>query len=58
VTAVFSGMLGVTLFGIFLTPVFFYAIQYFGRYQKPRPPTLEMAAPERPRPPETGIRHG
>jgi len=26
-TAVFSGMLGVTLFGIFLTPVFFYAIQ-------------------------------
>src|SRR5579863_6624854 len=27
--AVFSGMLGVTLFGIFLTPVFFYAIQWF-----------------------------
>ena len=26
-TAVFSGMIGVTLFGIFLTPVFFYAIQ-------------------------------
>ena len=26
-TAVFSGMLGVTLFGIFLTPVFFYIIQ-------------------------------
>ena len=25
--AVFAGMLGVTLFGIFLTPVFFYAIQ-------------------------------
>jgi multidrug efflux pump len=25
-TAVFSGMLGVTIFGIFLTPVFFYAI--------------------------------
>src|SRR5436309_12084953 len=25
-TAVFSGMLGVTLFGIFLTPVFFYVI--------------------------------
>ena len=23
-TAVFAGMLGVTLFGIFLTPVFFY----------------------------------
>jgi multidrug efflux pump len=26
-TAVFCGMLGVTLFGIFLTPVFFYVIQ-------------------------------
>jgi len=26
-TAVFSGMLGVTLFGIFLTPVFFYILQ-------------------------------
>ena len=25
--AVFSGMLGVTFFGIFLTPVFFYVIQ-------------------------------
>jgi multidrug efflux pump len=29
--AVFSGMLGVTFFGIFLTPVFFYVIQWFGR---------------------------
>jgi multidrug efflux pump len=28
--AVFSGMLGVTLFGIFLTPVFYYVIQWFG----------------------------
>ncbi len=28
-TAVFSGMLGVTLFGIFLTPVFFYVIHWF-----------------------------
>jgi hypothetical protein len=27
-TAVFSGMLGVTLFGIFLTPVFYYVIQW------------------------------
>jgi multidrug efflux pump subunit AcrB len=25
-TAVFSGMLGVTLFGIFLTPVFYYVV--------------------------------
>jgi multidrug efflux pump subunit AcrB len=27
-TAVFGGMIGVTLFGIFLTPVFFYVIQW------------------------------
>ena len=27
-TAVFSGMLGVTIFGIFLTPVFYYAIMW------------------------------
>ena len=30
-TAVFSGMLGVTLFGIFLTPVFYYVIQWFAQ---------------------------
>jgi multidrug efflux pump subunit AcrB len=29
-TAVFSGMLGVTLFGIFMTPVFFYVINQLG----------------------------
>lgn len=29
-TAVFSGMLGVTMFGIFLTPVFFFIIQGLG----------------------------
>ncbi len=29
-TAVFSGMLGVTLFGIFLTPVFYFVIQWLG----------------------------
>jgi multidrug efflux pump len=28
-TAVFAGMLGVTLFGIFLTPIFYYVIQWF-----------------------------
>src|SRR5262249_4872941 len=27
--AVFSGMLGVTVFGIFLTPVFYYVIEWF-----------------------------
>ena len=29
-TAVFSGMLGVTLFGVLLTPVFFYVIEGLG----------------------------
>src|SRR5207245_4777238 len=29
-TAVFGGMLGVTLFGIFLTPVFFFTIDWLG----------------------------
>jgi multidrug efflux pump len=32
-TAVFSGMLGVTLFGIFLTPVFYYVIQAFSDWR-------------------------
>src|SRR5262249_41466501 len=34
-TAVFAGMLGVTLFGIFLTPVFFYVIRWFGGPARP-----------------------
>jgi hydrophobe/amphiphile efflux-1 (HAE1) family protein len=29
-TAVFAGMIGVTLFGLFLTPVFFYGIDWLG----------------------------
>jgi multidrug efflux pump subunit AcrB len=36
-TAVFSGMLGVTLFGIFLTPVFYYVIQWFKDLRPARP---------------------
>ena len=32
--AVFSGMLGVTFFGVFLTPVFFYVIQRFSPSRK------------------------
>jgi multidrug efflux pump len=42
--AVFSGMLGVTLFGIFLTPVFYYVIvRLFGQ-----PPAEQTAAPASP----------
>jgi hydrophobe/amphiphile efflux-1 (HAE1) family protein len=33
--AVFSGMLGVTFFGIFLTPVFFYVLQWLGARRRP-----------------------
>ena len=33
--AVFSGMLGVTFFGIFLTPVFYYVIQWFAERETP-----------------------
>ena len=35
-TAVFAGMLGVTLFGILLTPVFFYVIQRLANWQSLR----------------------
>jgi multidrug efflux pump len=34
-TAVFSGMIGVTLFGLFLTPVFFVALMKLGRRRTP-----------------------
>jgi multidrug efflux pump len=34
-TAVFSGMLGVTIFGVFLTPVFYYVIQGIGGSKRP-----------------------
>ena len=36
-TAVFSGMLGVTLFGIFLTPVFFSVVRWFSDRGQPTP---------------------
>ena len=43
-TAVFGGMLGVTLFGIFLTPVFFYVIQWFTGGLATTPPRKPLAA--------------
>ncbi len=45
-TAVFSGMLGVTLFGIFLTPVFYSVIQWLvdlRRTDRPEPPAAAEA---------------
>lgn len=35
-TAVFAGMLGVTIFGIFLTPVFYYGLMYCGERRRKR----------------------
>jgi multidrug efflux pump len=43
--AVFAGMCGVTLFGVFLTPVFYYVIQWFaGDKPGTHPPKHEPAA--------------
>ncbi len=44
--AVFSGMLGVTFFGVFLTPVFFYVIQWFGKPTGHGQPAHPLALPE------------
>jgi multidrug efflux pump len=40
--AVFSGMLGVTFFGIFLTPIFYYVITAFGGTTPHEPPLAEV----------------
>lgn len=42
-TAVVSGMIGVTFFGIFLTPVFYYVISGFGKTKAAPPPANETA---------------
>ena len=46
-TAVFAGMIGVTLFGIFLTPVFFYVIRRTGSPAGPATPPHQEASPAR-----------
>jgi multidrug efflux pump subunit AcrB len=43
-TAVFAGMLGVTLFGIFLTPVFYYVIQWVNDLRIKDVPPLEPSS--------------
>src|SRR5262249_18395831 len=40
--AVFSGMLGVTAFGLFFTPMFFVVISWFGKNKALAPPPLPM----------------
>ncbi len=43
-TAVFSGMLGVTFFGIFLTPVFYTVIRWFTERRKTHAPVVRTGA--------------
>ena len=43
-TTVFSGMLGVTLFGIFLTPVFFFVIDWLGDLRVFRSPGMRRVS--------------
>ncbi|WP_020469015.1 efflux RND transporter permease subunit [Zavarzinella formosa] len=45
-TAVFAGMLGVTMFGIFLTPIFYYVLQWFGASSSPTPSANDQARSE------------
>jgi hypothetical protein len=43
-TAVFSGMIGVALFGIFLTPVFFFVLMWFGSHKQASAELVSPAA--------------
>ncbi len=43
-TAVFSGMLGVTFFGVFLTPVFYYVISWLGKEPETKTEPSENAS--------------
>jgi multidrug efflux pump subunit AcrB len=43
-TAVFAGMIGVTLFGLFLTPVFFYGIDWLGGARLFRARTVQVVS--------------
>ncbi|MBU1211882.1 MAG: efflux RND transporter permease subunit [Alphaproteobacteria bacterium] len=45
-TAVFSGMIGVTLFGLIFTPVFYVMCRGLARVGKPRPKPTENVEPE------------
>ncbi|MBV9130193.1 MAG: efflux RND transporter permease subunit, partial [Verrucomicrobia bacterium] len=46
-TAVFSGMIGVTFFGIFLTPVFFSVIMKLSEGRKEKAVTFDVKGAER-----------
>jgi multidrug efflux pump len=42
-TAVFSGMIGVTVFGVLLTPVFYYVLMWLGNKRTPPPESPKAA---------------
>jgi len=46
--AVFAGMIGVTLFGVFLTPVFFFVLLWLRERRPARPATVPRLAVARP----------
>jgi multidrug efflux pump len=54
-TAVFSGMLGVTIFGIFITPVFYFVIQWL---KDLRPATVDEDEGHAGPPDSISLRHG
>jgi multidrug efflux pump len=47
-TAVFAGMIGVTFFGIALTPVFYSVIMWLTHHEKPHPAPAAVGAPHPP----------
>lgn len=43
-TVVFAGMIGVTLFGLFLTPVFYVLVMKFGKTKRPPVPAARLTS--------------
>ena len=48
-TTVFSGMLGVTLFGLLFTPVFYVVVRWIGRLGRRPEPAEQASVPAAPR---------
>ena len=44
-TAVFSGMIGVTIFGVFLTPIFYWTIMHWTERRKQKLPSSQPVPP-------------
>ena len=50
-TAVFYGMIGVTIFGLFLTPLFYFVVRWLVERNVPAPATVQA----QPSPPPTPV---